>query len=195
MSPSLQILFRLLFSLSASFNQASCPDRLWSIYLSTAREYSIIAMCYLSSHLSFRLRIEAAWRLEALIVHLRAVLRFFWLVRSKHISFSQRVAFQAREGLTTRTMERSLLLWKQAAGWRFTANNAGWQFNEMRKKWWTTNIVGHGLSWLPLLGKDEGQEGLRLKENELQPSRASCPQNLPSQYPRIGCKLFSFSAL
>ena len=23
------------------------------------------------------------------------------------------------------------------------------------------NIVGHGLSWLPLLGKDEGQEGLR----------------------------------
>ena len=28
----------------------------------------------------------------------------------KHVSFSQRVAFQAREGLTTRTMERSLLL-------------------------------------------------------------------------------------
>ena len=53
----------------------------------------------------------------------------------KHVSFSQRVAFQAREGLTTRTMERSLLLWKQAAGWRFMANNAGWQFNEKRKNY------------------------------------------------------------
>ena len=46
---------------------------------------------------------------------------------------SQRVAFQARESFTTRTMERSLLLWKQAARWRFMDNNAGWQFNEMRK--------------------------------------------------------------
>ena len=67
--------------------------------------------------------------------------------------------------------------------------------NSMKWEKMINNIVGRGLSWLPLLGKDEGQEGLRWKENELPPSWVSCPTNFPSQYPRIGCKLFSFSVL
>ena len=67
--------------------------------------------------------------------------------------------------------------------------------NSTKREKMMNNIVGHGLSWLPLLGKDEGQEGLRWKENELPPSWVSCPTNFPSQYPRIGCKLFSFSVL
>ena len=33
--------------------------------------------------------------------------------------------------------------------------------NDKNEKKMMNNIVGRGLSWLPLLGKDEGQEGLR----------------------------------
>ena len=78
---------------------------------------------------------------------------------------SLRVAFQAREGLTTRTMERSLLLWKQAAGWRFMANNAGWQFNEMRK-----NDEQHRRSWTQLAAtvrKGRGPRRIEVKRKRV----------------------------
>ena len=79
---------------------------------------------------------------------------------------SQRVAFQAREGLTTRTMERSLLLWKQAAGWRFMANNAGWQFNEMRKN----ENSKHRRSWTQLAAtvrKGRGPRRIEVKRKRV----------------------------
>ena len=109
---------------------------------------------------------------------------------------SQRVAFQAREGLTTRTMERSLLLWKQAAGWRFMANNAGWQFNEMRK-----NDEQHRRSWTQLAAtvrKGRGPRRIEVKRKRVATIQSFLSTNffhLNHQHPRIGCKLFSFLAL